>query len=125
MKYTWRRFFNFFIDSFFAQLLSALFLIIESTLFNINVYPVADNMLTFFFGFFIYYFLLELIFQRTIGKYITKTKVEFVEANNKTLQIFIRTLMRFIPLEPLSIFFFNDDSMWHDRVSKTRVVVSS
>ena len=38
------------------------------------------------------------------------------------LQVLKRTLSRIIPLDPISIFFDEDWIMWHDKLSKTKVI---
>lgn len=70
----------------------------------------------------IYYTTFEAITGRTIAKYITKTKV-VTETGEKPdfKMILVRSLCRFIPIEPFSIL-FNDGLAWHDSISKTRVV---
>lgn len=70
----------------------------------------------------IYFTTLETLTGRTIAKFITKTRV--VRENGEKPgfgTIFIRSLCRFIPFEPLS-FLFSDSSGWHDRFSKTIVI---
>ncbi|APY08214.1 hypothetical protein BWZ20_07820 [Winogradskyella sp. J14-2] len=59
---------------------------------------------------------------RTLGKYITKTKVvthKGIEPNIET--VFIRTICRFIPFEQFS-FLGETGKGWHDSISKTYVV---
>jgi uncharacterized RDD family membrane protein YckC len=73
---------------------------------------------------FAYFFLLELLFNRTIGKYFLRLKVICLENKsfkNKIVTIFIRTISRLIPLEPFSIFFNKKEKMWHDSLSNTCV----
>lgn len=70
----------------------------------------------------IYYSILEATTGRTIAKYITKTKVvneEGVKPGFGT--VLLRSLCRFIPLEPFS-FLGSDHSGWHDKLSKTVVI---
>lgn len=71
-----------------------------------------------------YYLALESANGKTIGKYITKTKVvdEFGQLPNFT-NILSRTLSRFIPFEGFSYLFGSDTPIgWHDSISKTFVV---
>lgn len=59
---------------------------------------------------------------RTIGKFITKTKVvtpQGLEPNFES--VLVRTLCRFIPFEQFS-FLGEDGKGWHDSISKTYVV---
>jgi uncharacterized RDD family membrane protein YckC len=78
---------------------------------------------TFLFGlgfWFLYYFVFEMMFQRTPAKFITRTKVVLLDGSRpSSLVIAKRTLSRFMPFEPLS---GNNRTWWHDRWTKTRVV---
>lgn len=70
-----------------------------------------------------YYFLLEAIFDRTIGKLIVGTivvdKVKVYSEGSMFKKVFIRTLCRFIPLYQLSILW---GAPWHDDLSNTLVI---
>ncbi len=60
---------------------------------------------------------------QTFGKLITRHKV--VQTNGQAAgagKILLRTLLRFIPFEPLSIFFASKAVMWHDQLSGTKVI---
>jgi len=72
----------------------------------------------------VYYILSESIFSKSPAKYFTKTKVVMVDSREKPNlgSIFIRTLSRFIPLEPLSFLFSKNPHGWHDKLSKTIVI---
>jgi uncharacterized RDD family membrane protein YckC len=75
----------------------------------------------FFVVLFGYYFLAELFFSRTIGKWASFTKV--VSQKNKkpkVLQILVRSLVRLIIIDMFFIPFL--DKTLHDYVSKTEVV---
>jgi uncharacterized RDD family membrane protein YckC len=68
-----------------------------------------------------YYCLLEGLTGRTIGKWITGTRVVGLEGERATFGgIVVRTLARLIPFEGISFLF--SESGWHDRLSRTRVV---
>ena len=68
-----------------------------------------------------YYLILEYKFQTTIGKLITRTYVVDLEGNKPNLvTILKRTLIRLIPIDPLSYLFSKNG--WHDKLSKTRVL---
>lgn len=72
-------------------------------------------------NFYAYYFYLELKYQKTPGKYITKTSV--VNPNGEQPgknEIRNRTLARFIPFDRISFIFVPNGI--HDRLSKTTVV---
>ena len=72
--------------------------------------------------YFIYIFSFEYFTKgRSIGKYITKTKVVSVYGTAPTQKdFFIRNISRLVPFEALS-FLISDDG-WHDSWSNTRVV---
>lgn len=78
-----------------------------------------------FFGFIffiiLYYVLFEKITKgRSIGKYITGTKVISDDGNPLSWkQAILRSLIRFVPFEPLSAFGGNP---WHDQWTNTRVI---
>jgi uncharacterized RDD family membrane protein YckC len=72
-----------------------------------------------------YYFLTEYFFGKTIGKIVTGSKVIIKDHKTKRIYlIIVRTLCRFIPLEPFSVFLNEDGKMWHDKLSSTEVVDS-
>lgn len=71
---------------------------------------------------FLYYFLTEVYFSRTLAKLITRTTVVTSDGTKPTIKmIFIRTLCRFIPLEGLS-YLGSVSRGWHDAFSGTYVV---
>ncbi len=51
-----------------------------------------------------------------------KLKITFSENRSKFISVIIRTISLLIPLESVSILLNEDYSMWHDNLSKTRVV---
>lgn len=131
----WRRFANYIIDSIMIGIIQfgvvSLFgLFISSTSSGSidNIYQdnmttkLMDYLLQFIFTI-IYYSIFESLTGRTLGKYITKTKVIHVETGDKPTfyEALIRSLCRFIPFEPFS-FFGSGEGGWHDSISKTRVV---
>jgi uncharacterized RDD family membrane protein YckC len=70
----------------------------------------------------IYYTTIETLTGRSLGKFITKTKVVLYDGSRPTFnEILVRSLCRLIPLEGLS-FFGDDGKGWHDSMSKTYVV---
>ena len=71
---------------------------------------------------FLYYFLTEVYFSRTLAKFVTRTVVVQKGGTKPTIKmIFIRTICRFIPFEPLS-YLGNATRGWHDSISGTYVV---
>jgi hypothetical protein len=72
---------------------------------------------------FAYYATAELAFKRTIGKLLTGTYlVAADDAVPTSSQLFMRTLYRFLPLEPLSLLFSRRRMAWHDKLSSTKVI---
>lgn len=70
----------------------------------------------------LYYIVFEYYFQRTLGKYVSKTIVTKEDGGRPTLgQIIGRTACRFIPLEAIIALFTS--SFLHDTISGTKVVV--
>ncbi|TVQ19935.1 MAG: CPBP family intramembrane metalloprotease, partial [Bacteroidetes bacterium] len=70
----------------------------------------------------IFYTLFETITGRTPGKYITGTRVVNLDGTKPGfVTILVRSMVRFIPLEPFS-FLGAQPTGWHDRVSRTVVI---
>lgn len=70
-----------------------------------------------------YYVLMELMFQRTIAKFLTGTIVVNNDGLRPTFQqILGRSLARCIPFEPFSFLAKQPPVGWHDSLSKTLVV---
>jgi len=117
------RFVNFLID--FIVWLVLAFII--SFIIGLIVQPTDQGILTLFgyvliFGTFIgYYAFMEIKFQKTVGKFVTKTKV--VKMNGEKPEngdIITRTFCRLIPFDRLSFLFVKNGI--HDFLSKTKVV---
>jgi uncharacterized RDD family membrane protein YckC len=68
-----------------------------------------------------YYILLEHTYQKTVGKFATKTKVVGLEGQKVELKTIIqRTFCRLIPFNKLSFLFGSNG--FHDKFSNTRVI---
>ena len=68
-----------------------------------------------------YFIILELLFQKTLGKFITKTKVVKLDGQKPNQSdVIIRTVCRFIPFDQVSFLFMKDG--FHDVLSKTKVI---
>ena len=69
-----------------------------------------------------YYNFFEILFARTIGKFITQTVVVMVNGKRPQHEtILIRSLCRLIPLNAISFLGITQRG-WHDSISKTYVV---
>ena len=76
---------------------------------------------------FFYYFIMEAIWDRTLGKLImgimiVDAKRENYEEKRMIKLIFIRTLCRYIPFDLISFFFTDNGQLWHDNISNTLVI---
>lgn len=70
----------------------------------------------------VYFIVTESLFQRTLGKLITGTKVVMADGSKPGFgTIVLRTLCRLIPFEAFS-FIGENTYGWHDSLSKTYVV---
>lgn len=71
-----------------------------------------------------YYALMEIKFQKTVGKFITKTKVVKMDGEKlETSDIITRSLCRLIPFDALSFLYTKNG--FHDSLSNTTVVNDS
>lgn len=74
-----------------------------------------------FASFFAYYAIMEIKFQKTVGKFITKTKVIKIDGTKPDVSdIMMRTFCRYIPFDRVSFLFTK--SGFHDHLSKTKVI---
>jgi uncharacterized RDD family membrane protein YckC len=84
------------------------------------------QIMAFFLGLLVafgYYFLLEVVCQKTIGKMVTRTKVVALDGRRASIgQILGRTASRFVPLEALTFLGSEEPRGWHDSFSGTRVI---
>ena len=74
-----------------------------------------------------YYATMEFLFQKTIFKIFTGSIVVTPEGKKpKPASILLRSLIRFIPFEPISLLFTSENERWwHDTWTKTYVVKAS
>lgn len=69
-----------------------------------------------------YYFVFEGLTGRTIGKYVTRTKVVSDSGDQPSIgKILIRSILRIFFIEVVS-FFSSNPLGWHDRISGTKIV---
>jgi uncharacterized RDD family membrane protein YckC len=72
-------------------------------------------------SFICYFYFMEVTLQKTVGKFVTKTKVVTNDGNKATKgDIFIRTLCRLIPFDQFSFLFMRNG--FHDKLSNTKVI---
>jgi uncharacterized RDD family membrane protein YckC len=128
-----KRLANYVLDIVFFMIHSYLLGIIIGVIFIIagqngsSLIKEENKLRDYFMGFIsvmIYYILLEATTGRTLGKFITGTKVVTDKGEKPGfMTIFIRSLCRFIPFEAFT-FLISDSFGLHDRLSKTRVINS-
>lgn len=71
---------------------------------------------------FFYYLISESLFQKTIGKIITKTHVVDKTGNKPKFRlILMRSFLRIIPIDGLS-YLFGSEQGFHDKLSFTRLI---
>ena len=112
-----RRFVNFLLDTSIYFIIILGFLLIFKDV--INKEDVKWISILFYF---LYYFTFEITNGQTFGKMITRTRVISLTENKNYffIQVFGRTLMRFIPLDIFSSLFYRRGL--HDWISKTAVI---
>ena len=70
-----------------------------------------------------YYIPMEYFFGKTVGKFITKSKVVNRDGTRISIKTsIIRYLCRWIPFEFISLALGNDAKAWHDVISETVVI---
>jgi len=111
------RFINFLLDSVFYFIILIIFLLIFKNVIDQKFVKWISILL-----YFLYYFLFEYTIGQTIGKIITKSKVITLTDNKNYyfIQIFSRTLMRFILFDWIS-YLFSSKGL-HDLISKTTII---
>ena len=120
VKYLFRRFIASYIDGIviFPIMLFVLYL------FNINTEYFSNIVLIFILVGFIYFVVSDFFLGRTLGKVLLRFSISGYNKQNKIkfiLQVIIRNFVRFLPFDQISIFFYDDNRMWHDIASKTQV----
>ncbi|MDR2955436.1 MAG: RDD family protein [Prevotella sp.] len=92
--------------------------------FPLNAHKASHMIVSYFIiiiSYILYYSISEIKYQRTLGKFITKTKVvTYNEEIPKNTDIIIRTVCRFIPFDQISFLFTRNG--FHDMFSKTKVI---
>ena len=119
-----RRLLNFVIDSFVWLLLAVMAIVLLDHLFpELDHVSINSLAYTCILGLYIgYYFLMESLFQITLGKLVTRTKVvDWTGRPPTNGEIFQRTLCRLIPLD-MFWYLFSRKGL-HDRWSGTIVVL--
>lgn len=118
---TGQRFIHYLIDIIACYVLQIGFAIILLSQGYTGNTSLADYAIAFI-SIFLYYTIMEVAFQKTLGKMITNTRVVTLNGEKPTpKQILLRSLIRLIPFEFLSVFSSNS-VMWHDSWVDLRVV---
>lgn len=113
------RFIHFVVDTIAFYILSIfLFMILH---FIVNITNDAINYVVLIMAFFLYYVYMETKYQKTIGKFITNTKVVNIDGSKpESSEIVRRTFCRLIPFDRLSFLFSSNG--FHDRLSETKII---
>ncbi|PKB42196.1 putative RDD family membrane protein YckC [Cellulophaga sp. RHA19] len=121
------RFLNLIIDSIIWYILIVItyflfWIIIPTSVSTSNGFIVGIiNLVIIFVPFFAYHSLMEIKFQKTIGKFITKTRVVKLNGEKpESADIISRTFCRLIPFDRISFLFMKNGI--HDFLSKTKVI---
>ena len=120
------RFLNFIIDMIAIIILTILLAIISRFLIPTVFVGLVDfiGYLQLFLSFFLYYVFMELKYQKTLGKFATKTRVIMKNGQKPFLSdIITRTFFRLIPFDCIS-FLFTRNGL-HDSLSYTAVIKDS
>lgn len=125
---TGQRFFNYIVDliTFYALIFAfGIFLgLVVAITGNEGILTILDGPSAPFLGILImlsYYFIMEALTGRTMGKLVTRTRVVMEDGSKLTAKAAMqRTLSRIIPFEAFS--FFGGGPGLHDRLANTRVV---
>ncbi len=118
------RFLNYIIDFLVVYLI----IIVIFIILGIFIISSADDIIASIFtliitfgAFLSYYAFMEIKFQKTVGKFITKTKVVKINGEKpNTSDIITRSLCRLIPIDGISYLFVKNGI--HDYLSKTKVI---
>ncbi|MFD0962453.1 RDD family protein [Pseudofulvibacter geojedonensis] len=116
------RFINFIINLFAWLVVLLVINYLVSKLINIHDYVISSLVFysIAFLLFIFYYSFFELKYQKTLGKFITKTKVVKMNGGKPdNSDIFSRTFFRLIPFDHFSFLIFKNGI--HDFLSKTKV----
>ena len=127
----WRRFVNVFLDNFGQMFLSfaisfAVAFVAKKAGVKHTIIEQIPEFLIGFVAYLIYYIPQEALLGKTLGKFVTGTRVVSAAGTKPTLlQIVGRTFSRMIPFDAFSFLFAggNYPVGWHDSLSKTRVIL--
>ncbi|OEJ99340.1 hypothetical protein A8C32_09255 [Flavivirga aquatica] len=86
----------------------------------------SSSLLNYFISYFSYFILCEYFFLVTIGKKLFKFKVIVNKSSslNMFIAIFIRTIIRLFPFNPISFLFTKEKMFWHEIFSDTKLLPS-
>lgn len=116
------RFYNYVLDILGFWILNILHVFLfEDFIKSITGESFLRNILYLLTLYFLYNFIFELLFARTLGKFLTGTKVIDYEDKKPNFKILlIRNLCRLIPFDAVSFLILENG--WHDSISKTSVI---
>ena len=119
-----RRFVHYFIDRLVIFVIRVALFASLILFFGIDKATLTNSVFHLAIGFVVlvwYYFVMELLWGRTLGKFLTGTFVVDIDGQTPRFKVLmIRTLSRLIPFEAFSC--LSESRGWHDRFSATYVV---
>ena len=130
MIYILRRFAAFYVDNVILFIVTGFAYILKERISGISLDKIIvpdtnELMLYHIVLFFLYFFVCEVFLFRTIGKILFKLRIcgfSSISLKTRLFQSTLRNLSRLIPFEPFSIFLDEEKIMWHDSISKTKVI---
>lgn len=114
------RFFNFLIDIIFFGIIAEIFFMIIGSFINLVEY-ISLSYILLILLYVSYYAFFESNWQKTIGKFVTKTRVVTLDGEVPNFnEILFRSFCRLIPFDRISFLFTKNG--FHDSISKTKVI---
>lgn len=117
-----KRFANYIIDTIVYYIIIILFGGIAGVAFGDSEEVLAFIYIFVYLGWILYYWGMEALTGKTVGKYITRTRIVKEDGSQPTgINVLGRTLSRLIPFEPFS-FLGTPGKGWHDSIPKIYVI---
>lgn len=123
---TGQRFVNYLVDTITYYVLSFIFggiagVLVNAAGGNIESYLIPIQIVSFF-GYLLYFIVMEGATGRTVGKFVSGTMVVYANGEKPSYwSAFTRTLSRIVPFEVFTAF-SDSGRMWHDKWTDTYVV---
>lgn len=117
-----KRFANYILDTIAYYIIIFIIAFIGGTFFGESDELYSFVMVSFYLGWLLYYWAFESLTGKTVGKYITRTKIVKADGSHPTgINVLGRTLSRLIPFEAFS-FLGSPGKGWHDSIPEIYVI---